>query len=310
MLTRSVSVIIPAFNCAAWLGKTLDSCLLQGEYIKEIIVVDDYSTDNSREVLEEYQGRFPGLIRVYSNEKKGGNNARNFGFSQSTGQYIQWLDADDQLEDGKLEAQLRHFSSDPSIDIVYSDWKLITYEGDTVVRTELKQNRQYKDYLFELLTNNWSAPHSYLLKRSVAERLHEIKAWNPATAVYQDREYFTMAALEGARFAYTPGYFAVYNRWNRVSVSAAKTEVRYEYFEKILSRFEDLLHQEGGPFAGRTAVYQHILTTQKLLIRGAGFPATIRYRESGLPNLSWRMVKGVRTTVRFIREYFKWKFSE
>jgi len=62
------------------------------------------------------------------------------------------------------------------------------------------------------------------------------KAWNPGTKVGQDREYYTIAAIMGARFCYTPGEFAVYNRWTRTSVSAAPADQRYEYQEKILHR--------------------------------------------------------------------------
>ena len=302
-----VSVIIPNYNCALWIAKTLDSCLAQKDFLKEIIVVDDHSTDNSLEILHRYQANHPDLIKLFSNDLKGGNTARNYGFTKSTGSFIQWLDADDQIVADKFSTQLRFFGSHANCDIVYSDWKLVTYLGKEMVKEEIKQKRQEDDFLFELLINNWTAPHNYLLKRDIAEKLHRIKAWNPDTVVFQDREYFTLAAILGAKFAYVPGCFAIYNRWNKSSVSAAATEVRHVYFEKILTRFESFLQAQTWITASAKKKYQDIINTEKLLIRAAKFPSTINYRDTGIFSISWGSIHGFRTRAKFLLEFFKWK---
>jgi glycosyltransferase involved in cell wall biosynthesis len=208
-----ISVIIPNHQCAKWLPITLDSCLAQKEYVKEIIVIDDHSTDNSLEVLNAYRAQYPDMVRVYRNKEKGGNHARNYGYQLSGGAYIQWLDADDQVLPGKFAGQLEAFGRFPGTDIVYSDWQLDSYdEGGNLIRQEFKKHRPYEDFLAELLQNNWSPPHNYLLKRSIAGELGDMNAWNPDTPVLQDREYFTLAAIAGAKFQYVPGNFSVYNR--------------------------------------------------------------------------------------------------
>ncbi len=238
MILDSVSIIIPCFQSAEWLPQTIDSCLAEKDYIKEIILVDDFSTDNSWNILQEYSSKYPLLVKIYKNPIKGGNNARNYGFSMSTGDYIQWLDADDQVADRKLELQLKCFNE--SVDIVYSDWILNTYQNDKLVRKEYKKNKQINDFIYHLLADRWSTPHCYLLKRNIAEKLNTIKAWNPDTTVLQDREYFTMAAIEGAKFLYTPGLFAIYNRWNKNSVSQIPNkEKRYQNMQNIFDRFEE-----------------------------------------------------------------------
>jgi glycosyltransferase involved in cell wall biosynthesis len=303
----SISVIIPNYNCSKWIRETLNSCLLQKKFLKEIIIVDDYSTDNSWEILSEYQARYNELIRIYRNKVKGGNNARNYGYALSTGDYIQWLDADDQLGDNKFLHQLKVFEEKPLADIVYSDWKLITYNDDVITKKELKTNRPFGDYLFELLMNNWSAPHTYLIRRKVAEQLHGINAWNPETIVMQDREYFTLAAAIGAKFSYTPGTFALYNRWSRSSVSAAGEKTRYTYIEKVLSRVEEVLHRQTWIRPEDLKRYQDVINTQKLLIRAAGFPSRIEYKNTGLTGIQWEIVKGMRTTAKFMVEYIRWR---
>src|SRR5450432_3632597 len=157
-----ISVIIPNYNGEKWLSKTIDSCLQQKEYLHEIIVIDDHSTDGSWNVLSYYQSEYPDIIKIARNKSKGGNQARNYGFELSGGEFIQWLDVDDQLLPGKFAAQLDSFGKCADADIVYSDWRLDIYAGSGEIRsTEYKVQQQHEDFLLQLLIDNWSPPHNY-----------------------------------------------------------------------------------------------------------------------------------------------------
>jgi len=242
-MNPSVSVIIPNYNCAPWLPKVVKTCIIQ-DFLHEIIIVDDHSTDNSWAVLQNLQEKHPDLIKIYKNPQKGGNNARNYGFSKSSGKFIQWLDADDFLLEGKFKNQLKVFEEKPETDIVYSDWYLDFYENNTsFIDRKNYIYDHYNDFLFEILSDNWSANNSYLYKRKITELLHQINAWNPETVVAQDREYITLAALNNARFSYAPGYYCIYNRWNSNSVSSIsfgerlKHQINLEYsFRQIVCK--------------------------------------------------------------------------
>jgi glycosyltransferase involved in cell wall biosynthesis len=232
-----ISIIIPNYNCSQWLPKVIKSCLIQ-KYLYEIIVVDDNSTDNSWEILNELQNKYSEIIKIFKNPQKGGNNARNFGFSKSTGDYIQWLDADDFLLEGKFENQIKKFEENTNIDVVYSDWYMDFYENNSkFVKRKLLHKKNYNDFLFEIISDNWSAPNNYLFKRKIAQKLNNIKAWNPNTVVAQDREYITMAALLGAKFSYTKGFFSIYNRWNTNSVSSMNFKKRLQYQLELERKF-------------------------------------------------------------------------
>lgn len=217
---QGISIIIPNYNNAKWLSACILSCLSQkGRFKKEIIVVDDHSTDDSWQILQHFQSTYPDEVFIYKNPKKGSNEARNFGFTHSKGRYIQWLDSDDLLLPGKLEAQFNYLESNKDIDISYSDWRMDFYEGEEVKREEILIEKEYDFYLAELLQNKWQPNLSYLVRYSLALRLHQLKGWNVDTKIGQDREYFTMAAILGASFKYVPGVFAVYNRWSIQSIS-------------------------------------------------------------------------------------------
>lgn len=100
-----VSVIIPAFNCTAYIEKALDSALAQ-DISLEIIVINDCSADNLDDLMLRYK-KYP-EVRYLKNEKNMGvAETRNRGVAESRGDYIAFLDADDYWEKGKLKKQLR-----------------------------------------------------------------------------------------------------------------------------------------------------------------------------------------------------------
>ena len=92
-----ISIIIPIYNCAAFVGKTLDSLLTQTYRDIEIICVNDGSTDDSEKVLQQYAGR-DGRIRVFNQPNAGVGKARNTGLDAATGTYIMFCDSDDWYE--------------------------------------------------------------------------------------------------------------------------------------------------------------------------------------------------------------------
>ena len=179
-MKKSVSVIIPNYNKSIWIESCIESCILQGDYLKEIIFVDDQSTDDSWKTIEKLKGKYPSIIKPFINPSKGANNARNFGFEQSTGEYIQWLDSDDLLLENKLENQLPPLVQDKA-DIVYSDWEIKFYEDGEYIRSEKKYYGNSDDFLGELIKDNWTSPNNYLMNRKIAEKLHGGVGWNPAT---------------------------------------------------------------------------------------------------------------------------------
>ena len=219
---EKISIIIPNYNNAHWLSTCLESCLnQQGNFTKEIVVIDDHSTDDSWAILQDYQVKYPNHIFIYKNKLKGGNQARNFGFSKSKGDYIQWLDSDDVLLPNKFSKQLTAFSKNAAVDVVYSDWRMDFYNAEKdLVQQQVVQRQPDVDFLYTLLVNkNWNASHTYLCRRNVCELMTTIGGWSEITKVGQDREYFTQLAISGAKFEYEPGEFAVYHRWSEETVS-------------------------------------------------------------------------------------------
>ncbi len=114
-----VSIIIPSFNSEQWVCDAVDSCLRQSHQTCEIIVVDDGSTDNTRELLSLRYGE---IIRYIFQENRGLAGARNTGLRHATGDYIQFLDADDLIHPDKIRTQLEMMAHMPSPSVTYTDY--------------------------------------------------------------------------------------------------------------------------------------------------------------------------------------------
>ena len=112
-----VSVILPTYNCAAFLPHSIGSILAQTYNSYEIIVVDDGSTDNTKEVLNSFIQR---IKYVQLEQNRGLPATRNIGIRSAQGTYIAFIDADDLWIPEKLQTDIEYFDKHPDISMVYS----------------------------------------------------------------------------------------------------------------------------------------------------------------------------------------------
>ncbi|TAH72109.1 MAG: glycosyltransferase family 2 protein [Anaerolineaceae bacterium] len=98
-----VSIIMPVYNVEKYLRQCLDSLFSQTLQKIEIIAVNDGSTDNCLQILEEYQSKNPQIMRIYTTENKGVSHARNYGMKKASGDYILFVDSDDFIEKDMCE---------------------------------------------------------------------------------------------------------------------------------------------------------------------------------------------------------------
>ena len=121
-----VSVIIPTYNRADLIGETVESVLSQTFDDFEIIIVDDGSTDSTREVVRG----FDGPIKYIYQENQGVSCARNRGFEASRGDYICFLDSDDVWSPRMLEREVSLLDSNSDLGFVYSDYQFVNRDGE------------------------------------------------------------------------------------------------------------------------------------------------------------------------------------
>ena len=117
-----VSVIMPAYNAAAHIAEAIESVLIQNYTNLELIIVDDGSIDNTRDIVKSFKDD---RIKYFYRENNGPSGTRNFAISKAGGQYIIPLDADDMLTPDSIARHLMEFEKYPDVDLIYSDVLLI-----------------------------------------------------------------------------------------------------------------------------------------------------------------------------------------
>ncbi|MFG1485247.1 glycosyltransferase family A protein [Halobacteriovorax sp. RZ-1] len=172
-----VSVIIPTYNRAMFLARAIDSVLRQSFQDFELIVIDDGSTDNSKQTVESYSDS---RIKYFFQENRGVSAARNLGVKKSSGKYIAFLDSDDEWKEDKLEKQLSLLDS--SKHRLCHTGELWLRDGE-VVKQKKAHQKVGGDMFIRSLKNCVISPSSVLLERTLFE---EMNGFNESFIVCED----------------------------------------------------------------------------------------------------------------------------
>ena len=164
----NVSVVIPTYNSAKFLVESINSVLDQNYKDYEIIVIDDGSTDNTKEVLMPFMSK----IRYIFKENGGPASARNMGISQSKGKYIAFLDSDDLWLPEKLELQISMLEKRPDVGLVHSDATLFDESGKLEnLHKGLDRKYLHGDIFPHLFTRNFIMTLTVIAKKECFENV-------------------------------------------------------------------------------------------------------------------------------------------
>ena len=129
MITQLVSIITPTFNSRKFIGETYQSLLMQSHQHWEWIVVDDFSSDGTRDWLLEKAEMDSRIVVLFNDSNQGAGLSRNKAIGEAKGRYIAFVDADDMWKENKLETQLK-FMTENDLDLCYSSYDVINVESD------------------------------------------------------------------------------------------------------------------------------------------------------------------------------------
>jgi glycosyltransferase involved in cell wall biosynthesis len=194
-----VSIVIPCHNAAPWLAQTLESALGQTWKEKEVILVDDGSTDGSLAVAAGFE---PRGVTVVSQANRGASAARNHGLRLARGSFIQYLDADDLLAPDKVALQMEMAGGCGPDRALCCTWsRFISTPSDADFSPQpLCRDAAPVDWVVSKLEGNaMMHPAAWLTPRPLSERAGP---WNESLSLDDDGEYFTRIVLasHGVRF--------------------------------------------------------------------------------------------------------------
>jgi len=212
-----VSILIPAYNAQRWLAHTIESAIAQTWPHKEIIVVDDGSTDSTFEIARRFESR---LIKVVSQPNAGASAARNTALKLYQGDYVQWLDADDLLDPEKISLQMRAVEEMRNDGTLFSGpwafFRLRHYKA-RFVPTTLWCDLSPADWLFRKVEQNlFMSNATWLVSRGLTDNAGP---WDETLLKDNDGEYFCRVLLGSNGVHFVRGACAYYRRPEAHSVS-------------------------------------------------------------------------------------------
>lgn len=173
-----VSIIIPTYNRHALLQRAVDSIYAQSYSNYEIIIIDDGSTDDTASMIERF---FP-KVRYYFHQNCGVSASRNKGLDHAKGDFIAFLDSDDEWLPEKLSSQIHEFLLQPSYKICHTEEQWIR---DGIKVNQMKKHKKYSGWIFpHCLPLCAMSPSSILVHRSVFEDVGNFNTSLPACEDY------------------------------------------------------------------------------------------------------------------------------
>ncbi len=193
-MPRLVSIIIPCRNGAQWLAEAIESCLGQSWTNREIIVVDNGSSDRSLAAARHYE---PAVVTLQC-QRPGASAARNVGLQRARGDFIQFLDADDVLDRDKIAAQLERFASVPPGSVATGAWARFQHSPHEAVFSAepVWADLAPEEFLIASWRGGGMMPNfAWLTPRAVIDRAGP---WNERLSLNDDGEFFSRVALASA----------------------------------------------------------------------------------------------------------------
>jgi len=209
-MTPLVSILIPAYNSAAWIADTIRAAVNQTWPRKEIIVVDDGSRDNTLSVARTLESP---QVKVVGQENQGASAARNRAYSLCQGDYIQWLDADDLMAPDKIEQQMRaRRDEQDSRTLLASAWGTFAYRTSRAVftPTSLWADLSPHEWMLRCLAENvYMQTTAWLVSRELCEKAGP---WDTRLSLDDDGEYIFRVLLACERVKFVAESRAYYRR--------------------------------------------------------------------------------------------------
>jgi glycosyltransferase involved in cell wall biosynthesis len=307
-VTPGVSILIPAYNAEAWIADTLRSALAQTWQQKEIIVVDDGSTDRTVDIVRRFESDG---VKVVTQKNQGAAAARNYAYSLSTGDYIQWLDADDLISPNKIADQMQAAKTYGSKrTLLSSAWAYFMYRPSRAkfTPTSLWQNLTPTEWLLRKMGENLHMQTGTWL---VSRELTDVAGpWNTSLLGDDDGEYFCriLVASDGVHFVPEA---KVYYRWagtnslSYIGRSNRKMETQWTSMKLHV----DYLRSLEDSARVRAACVQYLQTylinfypERPDLVEQVQLTAKSLGEQLEIPRLSWKY--------SWIRRLFGWRLAK
>lgn len=243
-----VSILMPCYNAGRYVAASLASSLAQTWPEKEIIVVNDGSTDGSAAVLESFRAHG---VKIVHQTNQGQCAAANRAYAEATGDYIKFFDADDLLDPRTIELQMARLDGSQTA-IASAEWG--RFFGDDLESFKLNPESVWRDMApLDWLVESWMKARPmmqcalWLIPRAILEKSG---LWDPRLSLINDFEFFARVLPLASEIRFTPGARLYYRSGLAGSLSGQKSRRAVESaFNSLMDGTGHLLARRQDPAA-------------------------------------------------------------
>lgn len=249
------SIIIPALNAAPWIGETITSCLNQTWTNLEIIVVDNGSTDGTLEVARSFKSK---AVRIYECGIRNASAARNLGTARSSGDYIQYLDADDILSPSKIADQIERLEQGEPGSIASGPWarfEKLPLKGEMVPEAVWRDLSPQEFLILSWCGGGMMPNFGWLTPRRIIE---SAGPWDESLTLDDDGEFFTRVVLQSSAILFCPNAMGYYRTTSFPSLSKGRSRAAFlSGLSSIDRSTKQLLCVRRDPEARKACAYKY-----------------------------------------------------
>jgi glycosyltransferase involved in cell wall biosynthesis len=264
---NKVSIIIPTYNIADYLGECLSSVFNQSYQNFEVIVIDGGSIDGTRDIIKNYQQKYGSKIKLLTQKKESGvAGARNLGIEKSTGEIVCFLDGDDFLLENSILLRVGEFDSKKSVKIAFSDAFVARDNKKTRKKYLTKRTVDFSGGLFSaLVMDNPVITSSVMIKKDVLDKVGLFSTEKENKS--EDLDLWVRIAKKdyGYKFIEQPTLFYRYRKGSLSESKIPMIEGRLHIFDKLLA--ENLSADKVTIIKKAQNKYLKELETEKLLLQ-------------------------------------------
>lgn len=243
-MLKKISIIVPTYNVEKYISKCLDSLVAQDYPNYDVLVVNDGSPYNEQVIIDDYQARYPEIIKAIRKENGGYGSVLQLAIAESDAEYILVCDPDDYL-DSKALSTLYSYMQDGKVDLVVGAKKLVYSDNDEIKYDksynsefgELKDHQIYEKGTkeFETLYFLEPSPHAKLYQRSVVKNINF-----PTKVSYTDNLLYFYALTRAQRVTYCSealSYYLINREGN------TRTDLKPTIIDAWVTVFSNILNQ-------------------------------------------------------------------
>lgn len=231
IVNRKVSIVLPVYNGAAYVGKSIESVLNQTYKHLELIIVNDCSVDNTEEIVREYATKDDRIRIINNTTNQRLPRSLNIGFAQASGDYYTWTSDDNCYKPEAIEKMVNVLNNYPDIDFAYADYSIVKMDGSLIREV---QNDEPDAIRFRCMVGA-----CFLYTKTLAKLAGE---YNPDMFLAEDYEYWIRCYKYG-KFLHIKENLYYYGVHDKNLTSTRQKEIRHQAYYVMNHHFDFLISQ-------------------------------------------------------------------